>query len=82
MQAIRTIVKPNERRQVTVDLPIDFLADSVEVIVLPYQQTIVLSAEGASTLTDEQKLLMAFPVATDDDLLFIDEKRQHLNQWK
>ncbi len=82
MQAIRTIVKPNERRQVTIDLPVDFLADSVEVIVLPYQQINMPSAEVASPLTDEQKLLMAFPVATDDDLLFISEKRQHLNQWQ
>lgn len=32
--------------------------------------------------TEEEKLLLAFPVATEDDLQFIDGKRQHLNQWQ
>lgn len=30
--------------------------------------------------TEEQKLLLAFPVATEDDTRLIDEKRQHLDQ--
>ncbi|WP_288429878.1 hypothetical protein [uncultured Spirosoma sp.] len=38
--------------------------------------------QAERTPTEEEKLLLAFPVATEDDLRFIEEKRQHLNQWQ
>ena len=83
MQAVKQIVRPDEYGRIITDLPAEFRAEQVEVIVLQYpggsnQETMAPD----STLTEEQKLLLAFPVATEDDLLFIEEKRQHVNEWK
>lgn len=82
MQAVKQIVKPNEKRQVVIDLPADFLADEVEVIILPVLEPVKAISDSEQNLTEEQKLLLAFPVATDEDIEFIEEKRRHFNSWK
>ena len=69
MQAVKQIVRPDEHGQVIIDLPAEFRPEQVEVIVLqhlsePNQE--ITTAD--STLTEEQKLLPAFPVATEEDL--------------
>lgn len=83
MQAVKKIVRPDEYGRIIIELPTEFRAEEVEVIVLQYpgelnQEIMTLD----SALTEEQKLLLAFPVATEEDLLFIEEKRQHVNEWR
>ena len=83
MQAVKKIVKPDEHGRIVIELPTEFRAEEVEVIVLRYPNE---SNQGITTpnspLTEEQKLLLAFPVATEEDLAFIEEKRRHMNEWK
>ena len=83
MQAVKKIVRPDEHGRIIIQLPSEFRAEEVEVIVLQYPNE---SDQGIMTpdspLTEEQKLLLAFPVATEEDLAFIEEKRRHVNEWK
>lgn len=81
MQAVRKIIRPNEHGQIVIDLPTDFQTDRVEVIILQYVETAPEVATAQTDLTDEQTLLLSFPVATEEDLRFTEDKRQHLNQW-
>jgi hypothetical protein len=81
MQAVRKFIKPDEHGQIVINLPADFRTEIVEVIVLRYDGQADSETVGSEQeLTDEQKLLVAFPVATADDLSFIDDKRKHFNQ--
>ena len=75
MQAVKQIVRPDEHGRITIDLPAEFRAEQVEVIVLlhlsePNQE--ITTADSPST--EEQKLLLAFPIATEGDLTFIEKK--------
>lgn len=83
MQAVKKIVKPDEHGRIVIELPTEFRAEEVEVIVLqyPHESNLEITTPN-SPLTEEQKLLLAFPVATEEDLAFIEEKRRHMNEWK
>lgn len=83
MQAVKKIVKPDEHGRITIELPTDFRVGEVEVIVLQHPNKLNQEITAPdSSLTEEQKLLLAFPVATEEDIAFIEEKRRHLNEWK
>jgi hypothetical protein len=82
MQAYKTTAKPDAQKRVTIELPEEFTDEPVEVIILASPKTTPSVPEPApGELTEEQKLLLAFPVATED-IEFIEEKRRHLNSWK
>jgi thiamine pyrophosphate-dependent acetolactate synthase large subunit-like protein len=80
MQAVKQIVKPNEKGQVVIDLPADFQAEEVEVIILAMKQKTPEQLEKERL--EEMQLLLNGPVATDEDIEFIEEKRRHFNSWK
>lgn len=83
MQAVKKIVRPDEHGRIVIELPSEFRAEEVEVIVLQYPNELNSGVTTPnSPLTEEQKLLLAFPVATEEDLAFIEEKRRHINEWK
>ena len=57
-----------------VNLPMDFTAKRVELIIL--------SVEDKETDNEAfQQFLLDSPEMTDEELLAIEEKRQHLKQW-
>lgn len=83
MQAVKQIVRPDKYGRITIELPTEFRAEEVEVIVLQYSNESNQGIRASdSPFTEEQKLLLAFPVATEEDLAYIEEKRRHLNEWK
>ncbi|WPL19430.1 hypothetical protein Thiowin_04551 [Thiorhodovibrio winogradskyi] len=59
---------------VTVDLPNDFTAQRVELIIL--------SADDRDADSGNfQRFLLDSPEMTDEEFQAIDEKRRHLNRW-
>ncbi len=84
MNAVRQVVKVKNHR-VTVDLPADFTAEEVEVIVLPAEMPEPVAADQSvpdKPLTKLQQLLLDAPVMSDEEYEFIMEKRRALNAWK
>lgn len=73
MQAIKQYTEV-VNGSIHVRLPKDFTAKRVELIIL--------SADEISNLSDFQKFLLESPEMTDEELQSIEEKRQHLKQWK
>lgn len=82
MNAIRQVLKVKNHR-ITVELPADFAAVEVEVIVLPAETA--ASTEAVTTqppLTKLQQLLLDDKtVMSDEEYEFIMEKRRALNAW-
>ncbi len=65
---------------IQVELPKDFIAKRVELIILPAdEEPPVLSSQKIS---DFEKFLLESPEMSDDEYLAIEEKRQHLKKWK
>lgn len=57
-----------------VNLPKDFTAKRVELIILAVD-------DNAPDTSNFQKLLLDSPEMTDEEYQTIQEKRRHLNQW-
>jgi hypothetical protein len=53
----------------------------VEIIILPVDEP-TQQESSPSTLTEFQKFLLNSPEMSDDEYQFLQEKRQHLQQWK
>ncbi|MBC7892162.1 MAG: hypothetical protein H7Y12_08125 [Sphingobacteriaceae bacterium] len=84
MNAVRQVVKVKNHR-VTVELPANFTAEEVEVIVLPAATPEPVAADqfvSGKPLTKLQQLLLDAPVMSDEEYEFIMEKRRALNAWK
>lgn len=84
MNAIRQILKV-ENHRVTVELPADFAAEEVEVIVLPAEvmKAVVKQHDvGKASNKFQQMLLDDKTVMSDEEYDFIEEKRRALNAWK
>lgn len=80
MNAFRTFVKV-KNNEVRVKLPKTFKDGKVEVIVIVPAEKDKKESPDGSTLSDLQKLLLAAPELTDEELSLIEEKRKALNQW-
>ncbi len=57
-----------------INLPKDFTAKRVELIILPVD-------EDNTDSSDFQQFLLESPEMTDEEFEAIQEKRRHLNQW-
>jgi hypothetical protein len=78
MQAVRTIAKI-ENNILKVEIPIHFKTKEVEIIILPYSKEATIDEKGNN---DFQKLLLSGPIMTEEDELYINDKRKAFNQWK
>lgn len=54
----------------------------VEIIVLPVDEPTHQVSSPADTLTEFQKFLLNSPEMSDDEYQFLQDKRQHFQQWK
>lgn len=73
MKAIRKI-EDVKSGSVTIDLPTDFHAQKVEIIVLPIED----SDNGRQSLQD---LLLEAPTLTEDELQEYQKVRNWMSQW-
>ncbi|GEM_PF-754509 len=55
---------------------------TVEIIILPVDEPSYQKSSPSDTLTEFQKFLLNSPEMSDDEYQFLQEKRQHLQQWK
>ena len=84
MNAIRQVLKVKNHR-VTVELPADFTAEEVEVIVLPAETPKAVVEQhdlGKASNKFQQMLLEDKTVMSDEEYEFIMEKRRAFNAWK
>jgi hypothetical protein len=54
----------------------------VEIIILPVDEPTHQESSPADTRTEFQKFLLNSPEMSDDEYQFLQDKRQHLQQWK
>ncbi len=59
---------------ISIQLPKDFTAKRVKLIILPADEEI--------DLTDFQKFLLDSPEMTEQEYQYISEKRQYFSSWK
>ncbi|GAB3924942.1 hypothetical protein [Larkinella terrae] len=82
MNAIRKIIQRQGRNTITVELPEDFEAETIEMILLPVEDPVKEALpELEGNLTELQKLLLKAPSMTVEEMNEIEEKRNALNQW-
>ncbi len=89
MEAIRRIVR-REGNTLTIELPADFQAQTVELIILPADNnTDAILTDKPSVdevakegLTDFQRYLLTAPDLIDQEYDQIQKKRKALNQWR
>lgn len=62
--------------KITIDVPPDFEAEEVEVIILPVEESLQAKRERL------KKLLLSAPTLTEEELKEFEEVRKWLNQWK
>jgi hypothetical protein len=79
MQAIKQYTEV-VNGSIHVDLPKDFTAKRVELIILPADEEVTLSV--SQKVSDFEQFLLDSPEMTDDEYQSIQEKKQHINQWK
>ncbi|MGA0557851.1 hypothetical protein ACO2Q8_14435 [Larkinella sp. VNQ87] len=79
MNAIRKIIQQQGRNTITVELPEDVEAETIEMILLPVEEP---SPALEGDLTELQKLLLKVPPMIDAELNDVEEKRNALNQWQ
>jgi hypothetical protein len=65
---------------IRIDLPKDFIAKRVELIILPADEEPPLS--GSQNASDFEQFLLDSPEMSDDEYQAIEEKRQHFKKWK
>jgi len=78
MIAIRKIQKVKSRA-VTIDLPTDFHAERVEIIILPVEES--PDEESSQRESSLQKLLLNAPTLTEQELQEFENVREWMNQW-
>ena len=74
MQAIRQYSEVINGR-IQIDLPKDFTAKRVELIILSAE-------EPEAPVEDFQHFLLNSPEMTDEEFQAIEEKRRHIRQWR
>ncbi|OIN60077.1 hypothetical protein [Arsenicibacter rosenii] len=84
MEAIRKVVK-RQGNIITVELPASFVAELVELIVLPVEaedqgERNKDQSQGA-LLTDLQQHLLSWPVMSDEEYKLYQEKQQGFELW-
>jgi len=75
MQTLRQRTKIKNGK-ITIDVPPEFDADEVDVIVQPVEES------KASKREYLRKLLLSGPTLTEEELKKFEEVRKWLNQWK
>ncbi len=76
MEAIKKTHIKCTGNQLTLTLPETFKAEEVDVLIWASNE------ETPRPATNRSEDLFLWPDMTDDELLLINEKRQHLNAWK
>ncbi len=85
MEAIRKVVK-RQGNTITVELPASFMAELVELIVLPLENGDEFMNAGKErqqqeSLTELQQNLLSWPVMSDEDYQHYQEKQQGFELW-
>ncbi len=75
MQAFKQLSKIKNGK-ITIDVPPDFEAEEVEVIILPVEESLKSKRERL------KKLLLSAPTLSKEELKEFEEVRKWLNQWK
>ena len=82
MNSTRKIIR-RQGNTITIELPDDFQAETVEVIMVPVEdlpkEVLPIAIDG---LTELQRLLLKAPSITDEEIHSVEEKRKALNQWQ
>lgn len=84
MEAIRKVVR-RQGNTITVELPASFIAELVELIVLPVEaedqgERNKDQSQGV-LLTDLQQHLLSWPVMSDEEYKLYQEKQQGFESW-
>jgi hypothetical protein len=64
---------------VTIDLPPNFHAERVEIIILPVEES--PDEESSQRESNLQKLLLNAPTLTEEELQEFESVREWMNQW-
>jgi hypothetical protein len=78
MEAIKQSHIKRTGNKLILTIPDSFSAEEVDVLIWP-SETAKENSKNTNLISEQ---LLQWPVMTDEEFQFIEEKRKHFNEWK